>query len=143
MVQNWLGGGVAQRVVAAGLRCIVSNQDKWYLHYLDATWDGFSSDEPLTNITKPEEQALVLGVEVCMWGEHIDGSDIEQTIWPRAAAAAGRLWTPYDNLAKNPREVTARLAHFRCLLNQRGVAAAPLAGPGRVAPIEPGSCYVQ
>lgn len=54
-----------------------------------------------------------------------------------------RLWTPYDNLAKNPREVTARLAHFRCLLNQRGVAAAPVAGFGRVAPVEPGSCYMQ
>lgn len=54
-----------------------------------------------------------------------------------------RLWTPYDNLAKDPRQVTGRLAHFRCLLNQRGIAAAPLAGPGRVAPVEPGSCYTQ
>ncbi|CAI9090775.1 OLC1v1025612C1 [Oldenlandia corymbosa var. corymbosa] len=143
VVHNWLGGGVAQKVVEAGLRCIVSNQDKWYLDHLDATWQGFYSNEPLTNITKPEQQALVLGGEVCMWGEHIDGSDIEQTIWPRAAAAAERLWTPYDKLAKDPREVTARLANFRCLLNKRGVAAAPLAGPGRVAPFEPGSCYRQ
>ncbi|KAL3523240.1 hypothetical protein ACH5RR_016074 [Cinchona calisaya] len=143
VVHNWLGGGVAQRVVAAGLRCIVSNQDKWYLDHLDATWQDFYSNEPLTNITKPEQQALVIGGEVCMWGEHIDGSDIEQTIWPRAAAAAERLWTPYDNLAKNPREVTSRLAHFRCLLNRRGVAAAPVSGPGRVAPEEPGSCYSQ
>ncbi|XP_027184395.1 beta-hexosaminidase 3 [Coffea eugenioides] len=143
VVHNWLGGGVAQKVVAAGLRCIVSNQDKWYLDHLDATWEGFYSNEPLTNITKPEEQALVIGGEVCTWGEHIDGSDIEQTIWPRAAAAAERLWTPYHNLAKNSSEVTARLANFRCLLNQRGVAAAPLAGPGRVAPVEPGSCYKQ
>ncbi|KAL4593735.1 hypothetical protein ACB092_M015900 [Castanea dentata] len=100
-------------------------------------------NEPLTNITNPNQQKLVLGGEVCMWGEHIDGSDIEQTIWPRAAAAAERLWTPYDNLAKDPRQVTGRLAHFRCLLNQRGVAAAPLAGLGRVAPEEPGSCYTQ
>lgn len=46
-------------------------------------------NEPLTNITNPKQQELVIGGEVCMWGEHIDGSDIEQTIWPRAAAAAG------------------------------------------------------
>ena len=54
-----------------------------------------------------------------------------------------RLWTPYDKLAKDPSEVTGRLAHFRCLLNQRGIAAAPVAGPGRVAPLDPGSCYSQ
>ncbi|KAL7252353.1 hypothetical protein ACSBR1_007022 [Camellia fascicularis] len=91
VVHNWLGGGVAERVVAAGLRCIVSNQDKWYLDHLDTTWPEFCMNEPLTNITNPKQQELVVGGEVCMWGEHIDGSDIEQTIWPRAAAAAGNL----------------------------------------------------
>ncbi|KAG8380367.1 hypothetical protein BUALT_Bualt06G0008100 [Buddleja alternifolia] len=143
VVHNWLGGGVAQSVVEAGLRCIVSNQDKWYLDHLDALWQDFYSNEPLTNITNPKQQALVLGGEVCMWGEHVDGSDIEQTIWPRAAAAAERLWTPYDRLAKDPEQVTDRLSYFRCLLNQRGVAAAPLEGLGRAAPEEPGSCYMQ
>lgn len=84
-----LGGGVAQKAVAAGLRCIVSNQDKWYLDHLDASWQDFYTNEPLTNITNPKQQRLVIGGEVCMWGERIDASDIEQTIWPRAAAAAG------------------------------------------------------
>ncbi|KAE8684777.1 Beta-hexosaminidase 1 [Hibiscus syriacus] len=142
-IVNWLGGGVAQRVVASGLKCIVSNQDRWYLDHLDTPWQEFYINEPLTNITNSKQQKLVIGGEVCMWGETVDGSDIEQTIWPRAAAAAERLWTPYDKLAKNPRKVTGRLAHFRCLLNQRGVAAAPLAGSGRAAPLEPGSCYKQ
>jgi hexosaminidase len=41
-------------------------------------------NEPLTNIHNPEQQRLVLG-------EHIDASDIQQTIWPRAAAAAGMI----------------------------------------------------
>ena len=54
-----------------------------------------------------------------------------------------RLWTPYGKLAKDPSGVTGRLAHFRCLLNQRGIAAAPVAGPGRAAPLDPGSCYSQ
>lgn len=84
-----LGGGVAQKVVAAGLRCIVSNQDKWYLDHLDTTWEQFYMNEPLANITKSEQQKLVIGGEVCMWGETVDASDIQQTIWPRAAAAAG------------------------------------------------------
>lgn len=143
VVHNWLGSGVAQQVVAAGLRCIVSNQDKWYLDHLDATWQGFYTNEPLANITDPKQQALVLGGEVCMWGENIDGSDIEQTIWPRAAAAAERLWASYDNLATDPLKAAGRLSHFRCLLNQRGVGAAPLFGLGREAPLEPGSCHLQ
>lgn len=84
-----LGGGVAQKVVAAGMRCIVSNQEKWYLDHLDVPWQKFYMNEPLTNISTPEQQKLVIGGEVCMWGESIDASDIEQTIWPRAAAAAG------------------------------------------------------
>uniref|UniRef100_A0ACD5XWJ4 Uncharacterized protein n=1 Tax=Avena sativa TaxID=4498 RepID=A0ACD5XWJ4_AVESA len=143
VVHNWLGGGVAEKVVSAGLRCIVSNQDKWYLDHLDALWPGFYMNEPLTNISNPEQQKLVLGGEVCMWDEQIDASDIQQTIWPRAAAAAERLWTPIEKLAKDPASVTARLARFRCLLNARGVAAAPLAGYGRTAPSEPGSCMRQ
>lgn len=40
-------------------------------------------------------------------------------------------------------DVEKRLDHFRCLLNQRGVAAAPLFGSGRDAPLDPGSCYMQ
>ncbi|KAL6620254.1 hypothetical protein ACP70R_035393 [Stipagrostis hirtigluma subsp. patula] len=143
VVHNWLGSGVAEKVVASGLRCIVSNQDKWYLDHLDATWEGFYMNEPLRNIYNPEQQRLVLGGEVCMWGEHIDASDIQQTIWPRAAAAAERLWTPIEKLAPEARLVAERLARFRCLLNQRGVAAAPLAGYGRSAPSGPGSCISQ
>ncbi|XP_020263422.1 beta-hexosaminidase 3 [Asparagus officinalis] len=143
VVHNWLGGGVAEKVVAAGLRCIVSNQDKWYLDHLDATWQGFYMNEPLVNISRPEQQKLVIGGEVCMWGEHIDASDIQQTIWPRAAAAAERLWSPLEKLAKDPELIAGRLAHFRCLLNQRGVPAAPLDGLGREAPRGPGSCYKQ
>ena len=87
---NRLGEDVAPKVVAAGLRCIVSNQDKWYLDHLDASWEGFYMNEPLKGIDDTKQQHLVIGGEVCMWGEEIDASDIEQTIWPRAAAAAGK-----------------------------------------------------
>ncbi|NP_001170188.1 beta-hexosaminidase 3 isoform X1 [Zea mays] len=143
VVHNWLGEDVAPKVVAAGHRCIVSNQDKWYLDHLDASWEGFYMNEPLKGINDTKQQQLVIGGEVCMWGEEIDASDIQQTIWPRAAAAAERLWTPIEKLANDTRFVTSRLARFRCLLNQRGVAAAPLAGYGRASPSEPGPCVRQ
>ena len=63
-----------------------------------------------------------------MWGEQADASDLDKAIWPRAAAVAERLWTPLRGGASATANATAqaRLAHFRCLLNQRGVGASPL-----------------
>lgn len=67
----------------------MSDQGTWYLDHLDVTWDKVYNTEPLLGITDSDEKKLVIGGEVCMWGETADGSDILQTIWPRAAAAAG------------------------------------------------------
>jgi hypothetical protein len=84
-----LGPGVCPKVVAKGFRCIMSNQGVWYLDHLDVPWEDVYSGEPLAGISDREQQKLVLGGEVCMWGETADTSDVLQTIWPRAAAAAG------------------------------------------------------
>ncbi|KAH7444628.1 hypothetical protein KP509_02G085700 [Ceratopteris richardii] len=144
VIHNWLQKGVAPKVVRAGFRCIVSNQDAWYLDHLDVPWQTFYQNEPWTNITDAVERALVLGGEVCMWGETVDASDIQQTIWPRAAAAAERLWSSLDGLAEDPEDVVPRLRHFRCLLNERGIpAASVLSSRGRDPPYGPGSCLSQ
>jgi hexosaminidase len=84
-----LGPGVCPKVVARGFRCIMSNQGVWYLDHLDVPWEDVYSGEPLDGISDKDQQKLVLGGEVCMWGETADTSDVLQTIWPRAAAAAG------------------------------------------------------
>jgi hexosaminidase len=77
-----------------------------------------------------------------MWGETVDSSDIFNTIWPRAAAAAERLWSPAD-LVDTTAALT-RLERFRCLLNTRGIDAQPTNSVnGRDAPPAPGGCYVQ
>lgn len=92
-----------------------------------------------------------------MWAETVDPSDLENTIWPRAAAVAERLWTPLDTInsqiypssSSSSEEadlsvVEDRLETFRCLLTQRGVAAAPVTNTqARYSPKNPGSCYVQ
>lgn len=144
VVHNWLGPGVAPKVVAKGFRCIVSNQDVWYLDHLSVRWESFYTNEPLDGITNSSEQALVLGGEVCMWGETVDASDLLQTIWPRAAAAAERLWSPIEYTANGLDDAGLRLQSFRCLLNQRNIAAAPVTNElAREAPSGPGSCYVQ
>lgn len=84
-----LGPGVCPKAVAKGFRCIYSNQGFWYLDHIDVPWDGFYNAEPLEGINLASEQELVLGGEVCMWSEVVDTSNVLQTIWPRAAAAAG------------------------------------------------------
>ncbi|KAL9270265.1 Beta-hexosaminidase 1-like protein [Drosera capensis] len=141
-----LGPGVCPKAVAKGFQCIFSNQGVWYLDHLDVPWDSVYNAEPLEGINDVSAQKLVLGGEVCMWGETADTSDVQQTIWPRAAAAAERLWSKREALSAANTNITAlsRLHYFRCLLNMRGVQAAPVTAPyGRSAPYGPGSCYAQ
>merc|ERR1711974_168357 len=99
-------GETLAKVVAAGYRGILSNEADWYLDHLDVTWDTMYTNEPFANISDPAQQALVLGGEACMWGETVDTSDIFQTVYPRAAAVAERLWSPAsvnDTAAALPR----------------------------------------
>ncbi|CAA0819910.1 Beta-hexosaminidase 1 [Striga hermonthica] len=144
VVHNWLESGVCPRAVAKGFRCIFSNQGVWYLDHLDVPWDKVYYAEPLEGITGALKQKLVLGGEVCMWGETADASNVQQTIWPRAAAAAERLWSDEESLSSQNSSVLARLEHFRCLLTRRGVPAAPVTNfYARSSPKGPGSCYSQ
>ena len=77
-----------------------------------------------------------------MWGETVDTSDLQNTIWPRLAAIAERLWSPRSVTSADLARV--RFAHFRCLLNLRGVAAAPVNNAvARSAPPGPGGCLDQ
>jgi hexosaminidase len=107
-------------------------------------------NEPTAGLSATSDPSLILGGESCMWGETVDPSDIQSTIWPRAAAVSEVLWTSkdviYPNGATSPDfvSVEARLQTFRCLLNQRGIAAAPVLNDNaRAAPPSPGSCYIQ
>jgi hexosaminidase len=79
-----------------------------------------------------------------MWGETVDPSDLDATVWPRAAAVSERLWTSLDAIGIDLAVVESRLETFRCLLTQRGIGAAPVTNTqARYAPRDPGSCYVQ
>ncbi|XP_047334038.1 beta-hexosaminidase 1 [Impatiens glandulifera] len=146
IVHNWLGGGVCAKAVAKGFRCIFSNQGFWYLDHLDVQWDGVYNAEPLEGIDDLAQQNLVIGGQVCMWGETADSSNVQQTIWPRAAAAAERMWSGREAISTKNVNLTAlpRLQYFRCLLTRRGVQAAPVNNfYARSPPTGPGSCYDQ
>eukprot|EP00978_Attheya_sp_CCMP212_P049145 scaffold622956_cov67-Attheya_sp.AAC.1 len=77
-----------------------------------------------------------------MWGERVDASDLDSTVWPRLAAIAERLWSPQQ--IRNVTTALPRIETFRCLLLERGVAAAPVHNPmSREGPPGVGSCYEQ
>jgi hexosaminidase len=63
-------------------------------------------------------------------------------VWPRLAAIAERLWSPRS--VNDTAMAEPRYDAFRCLLNRRGVQAAPARNvDARAAPPGPGGCYEQ
>lgn len=61
-------------------------------------------------------------------------------------SCAERLWSPLEATSVGNLNLTVlpRLHYFRCLLNHRGVAAAPVSNLyARSPPTGPGSCFAQ
>ncbi|ORC88895.1 beta-hexosaminidase subunit beta [Trypanosoma theileri] len=144
VVQQWLAqnaSAILKDVTSHGYRALVSIQHHWYLNWDGTKWDAAYEFEPCTSLTD-EECALVLGGEACQWGEFVDASVALNTMWPRAAAVAERLWSRRD--VNSVAAAEGRYVAFRCLLNQRGIAAGPAHNElARRAPGDPGSCYAQ
>jgi hexosaminidase len=155
VVHVWLSPDTLGNVTSAGYRALYSYQGVyndifdyqggWYLNGLWQNWQQMYDVDILAGLHgNASARPLVLGGEAAQWGESADGSDVLQTIWPRAAAIAERLWSYDMGLNSSDPGVAERLAGFRCLLLQRGVPATPLNTPiGRSPPTGPGSCFNQ
>lgn len=126
-----------KRVVSAGYRAILSSC--WYLNYIDygQDWVKLYQCDPRVEQTKINgrnklsplvKQELVLGGEICMWSEFVDDTNVITRSWPRASAAAERLWSPGSKT--NVNDFLHRLEQMRCRLLRRGVQAEPVNGPG-------------
>ena len=145
IIHQWLpGSSVSKNCTAHGYRVLWSTDGVWYLDGLDVTWKTMYAQEPCTGIDPDVCAKLVLGGGGEMWGETVDASDLMNTVWPRAAAIAERLWSP-----QNITDIDAaapRYSAFRCLLVKRGFGAAPSLNPiARSAPLHPpfpGGCFV-
>jgi len=127
-----------------GYNCL--NSQGWYLDHLTTSWEAMYVNDPLQGISDTKAQSFVLGGQGEMWGETVDTSDIESTVWPRLAAISEQLWSPRAVTSAKTATNSAfpRIKYFRCLLNRRGIRAAPVDNAGaREAPPGPGSCFEQ
>jgi hexosaminidase len=93
VIQSWRGAKSLSDAAKLGYRGILSQP--YYLDGMKSAKEHYLSDPlPSSSDLTPEQRKLVLGGEVCMWGEHIDARSIDSRIWPRSAAIAERFWSP-------------------------------------------------
>tara|TARA_R110002050_G_scaffold281835_1_gene429413 strand:+ start:311 stop:1030 length:720 start_codon:yes stop_codon:yes gene_type:complete len=135
VIQVWHSQSLLQDVISSGYSAVLSNYDAWYLDcgiggnwcpY--CTWEDMLLNDPVTVGISIEQEKLILGGEVCMWGELVDFSNIEGVVWPRAAAVAERLWSEPSkiNATHLLGEFYTRLKIHRCRMVRRGIRASPL-----------------
>jgi len=93
VVQSWRGVDSLSRGASAGYQGILSAP--YYLDAMKSTADHYLADPiPANTCLTPDQQKLILGGEVCMWGEQISPQTIDSRMWPRTAAIAERFWSP-------------------------------------------------
>jgi hexosaminidase len=139
IVQVWKNqdfGATLAFIVERGFKAIISSG--WYLdqqkpsafptnccYFFQDTWTDFYRQDifaGLGNLTDAQKK-LVIGGEVCQWGETANPYNIDGAVWTRAAAVAERLWS--DSSANDTNEAYFRLARYQCHIIQRGVRASP------------------
>jgi len=91
-IQSWRGAKSLSDAAKLGYRGILSQP--YYLDGMKSAKEHYLSDPlPSSSDLTPEQRKLVLGGEVCMWGEHINARSIDSRVWPRSAAIAERFWS--------------------------------------------------
>lgn len=91
-------------------------------------WPQAYSFNPTSGLSSAEAK-LVLGGQQLLWGEQSDSSNLDPTLWPRAAASAEVFWTgPLHPNGKplSSAEALPRLHDLRYRMVQRGVKAIAL-----------------
>ncbi|KDE09594.1 hypothetical protein MVLG_00002 [Microbotryum lychnidis-dioicae p1A1 Lamole] len=151
IVMTWISANSVQSLVQEGYRVVHASSEYLYLDCGGGAWVGGTtgnswcdpfkswqkiySFDPYANITSSQRR-LIMGGETLLWSEQSDGSNLDPTTWPRAAAAAEVFWT--NNASRRAIDALPRLHDWRYRAVQRGVAAIPI-GPEYCA-LRPGAC---
>jgi hexosaminidase len=96
VIQSWRGNKSLADAAARGHRGILSSG--YYLDHLSPASFHYANDPlggPAANLT-PEQAALIMGGEACMWAEYVNAETVDSRIWPRMAVIAERLWSPKE-----------------------------------------------
>ena len=93
VIQSWRGAKSLSDAAKQGYQGILSQP--YYLDGMKSAKELYLSDPlPSTSELTPDQRNLILGGEICMWGEHVNALSIDSRVWPRSAAIAERLWSP-------------------------------------------------
>nr|XP_037275222.1 beta-hexosaminidase subunit alpha-like [Rhipicephalus microplus] len=103
-------------VTSAGYKALLSTC--WYLDHISygSDWKKYYACDPHNFSGDFQQKALVIGGEVCLWAEYIDATNIISRTWPRASAAAERLWSQVT--VDSVDEAAPRLEEHRCRMRR-------------------------
>jgi len=140
MVQSWRGFDSLAAGAKNGYKGILSAG--YYLNLMSNAEEHYLVDPlPQTTDLSPEQQALILGGEACMWMEQTSPVDIDSRVWPRTAAIAERLWSPrtvsdMDDMYRRLQAESLRLEAFGLThISQADVSLRQLSGTRDIAPL--------
>ena len=127
VVQSWRGEASLSAGAQQGFVGLLSAP-----YYLDAqkTSEQMFLADPVPSDTKlsPEQQKLILGGEICMWGEQISPETVDSRVWPRSLAIAERFWSPQAD-----RDVADMYRRLRIVsLELEDVGLTHISGPERL-----------
>lgn len=141
IVESWRGVSSLGKVTGPGHQAILAQP--YYLDGMKTAATMYLADPmPADTALTAAEQKLVLGGEVCMWGELVDAGTIDSRIWPRAAAVAERFWSSASvtNVDDMYRRLTVESSRLEALgLTHRtheAVALRQLAGSDDIAALQ-------
>jgi hexosaminidase len=93
IIQSWRGAKSLADAAVKGHRAILS----WgyYLDHLSPASFHYAVDPlggPAAELT-PQQAAMILGGEACIWAEYVSDETVDSRTWPRMAAIAERFWS--------------------------------------------------